>query len=466
MRESKKQSTVSSFRVNEQLLPALQRVILLLSVPLNEVCVQTEHTLEIKKIIAGGNGLGHLNDGMVVITPFVLPGERVTVAERKRFSGYIQATTMRIERPSPHRRLPMCPLFGACGGCDLQHTSYANELTIKKDILIETLTRGQALPEKSVLPPLPSLHCAGYRSKIRLHLTKKGEIGFHKAQSHEIVPVTHCPLAAPTLNNTLLNLSASGLLPELAAFCSQIELICSPDDMAVTATLFVSKNKTPRTFLKTIPDQLGIKGLMLQHKKKAAFIGKPGLLHQSFAACGHCYTLQWDSRCFFQVNPQQNQKIIDIVLAAAGDIAGKKMLDLFCGMGNFSIPLALEGAEVTGIEINKHAVTAARNNARNAKIHESRFIAADVGHSLQQLVTKQCCFDLVLLDPPRQGLGRAVELLPQTGAETILYISCDPATLVRDLKTLVKRYRLLTVIPVDMFPRTHHIECVAVLEKN
>jgi 23S rRNA (uracil1939-C5)-methyltransferase len=135
-------------------------------------------------------------------------------------------------------------------------------------------------------------------------------------------------------------------------------------------------------------------------------------------------------------------------------------------MGNFSIPLVLQGADVTGVELNKNAIAAAQKNAKNAKIHAGGFIAADVTRYLRQLVNKQSHFELVLLDPPRRGLGQASGLLSQIDAETILYISCEPSTLARDLKTLIKKYRLLSVTPVDMFPHTHHIECVAVLEKN
>ncbi len=429
--------------------------------------MQTEHTLEIKKIIAGGNGLGHLDDGMVVMTPFVLPGERVNVAKLKQFSGHIQATTLSIKQPSPQRCPPLCPQFGTCGGCSLQHTPYSNQLAIKQEILFETLIRGHVLPEKKIPLPLPSPHSEEYRYKIRLHLAKNGRIGFHKMQSHALVSITHCPLAAPALNRVLLNLSASGLLPEIASSCNQIELICSPKDTTVAATLFLSETRQPsRTLLETMLSIINLKGLMLQHKRQTMFIPKPILLRQSFSTATHHYTLQWDNRSFFQINPQQNQQLIDIVLTAAGTVAGKKILDLFCGMGNFSIPLALRGARVTGVELNKNAVAAARTNARNAEIHESKFITADVSRYLRQLANMQSRFDIVLLDPPRKGLGHATEVLAQIPAEMIVYISCDLATLTRDLKTLVKKYRLMSVTPIDMFPHTHHIECVAVLEKN
>lgn len=437
-------------------------------VALNEVPVQTEHTIEIKKIISGGIGLGHLDDGMVIMAPFVLPGETVKLSETKRFSGYIQAKTLQIERPSRKRLPPFCSQFGTCGGCALQHTPYPNQLAIKKEILVETLSRGHVLPEEDIPLPVPSPKAEGYRHKIRLHIGKNGRIGFHRMQSHELVQIEHCPLAAPALNEALRRLLQSDLLHELARFCTQMELICSPADNAVVATLHLLASKQPpQTLLDEIRKRIKLRNIALKFNRKTSFFPEPILLQQPFSVGSHEYTLKWDSRCFFQVNPEQNQQLVELVCTRAGNVTGRKILDLFCGMGNFSIPLGLAGAEVTGIELNKHSIRATRRNAQDAGIHADRFIAGDVSRHLQRLRKKESRFDLILLDPPRQGLGRAIQLLLRLEADKILYISCDPATLTRDLQPLIREdYSLKSVTPVDMFPQTHHIECLAVLEKN
>ncbi len=437
-------------------------------VALNEGSVQLEHTIEIQKIITGGNGLGRLADGMVVMTPFVLAGELVRVAEIQRFSGHVQAKTLDIVHPSPMRQVPICPMYTICGGCALQHTPYPNQLAIKKEILVETLNRSHVLPEADIPTPLPSPAPEGYRYKIRLHIAKNGKTGFHRMQSHQLVEIKHCPLAAPALNTTLLNLHNSGLPEELAPFCRQVELACSPADDTVVATAYLSSaRQPPKVLQQKILDQAGLSGLAFKSRKKTKFFPKPIGLHQQFSAGDKSYTLSWDSRCFFQVNPEQNSQLVELVRTAAGPVAGKKILDLFCGMGNFSIPLACAGAEVTGIELNKFAIHAARANSDNAAIKSIDFIAADVGRHLQRLVHKKIRFDIVVLDPPRQGIGRATQLLPRLQPEKILYISCDPATLSRDLGVLTREgYDLKSVTPVDMFPHTHHIECLAVLEKN
>lgn len=439
-----------------------------LMIALNMSPVQTEHTIEIKKIIAGGNGLGHLHDGMVVMVPFVLPGERVRISEIQRFSGHLRAEVLRIERSSPQRVEPFCTRFGTCGGCALQHTTYSNQLTIKKNILAESLERGQVLPAEDIRLPVASPDIRGYRYTIRLHIAENGRIGFHKAQSHEIVQVDHCPLAAPQLNKVLQNLIQFNQLPELAQFCSQVELSSSPADATVCATFHLSTKKNPpQPMLEKIRDQLDVAELSLKRQRQTFFSSKPLVFRQSFTILDHPHHLEWDSRCFFQVNPKQNERLVQLVCMNAGEVSGKKVLDLFCGMGNFSIPLALAGAKVTGIEHNRHAVEAAQANARNARISGSRFIAGDVAHHLQRLEKREHTFDVVVLDPPRQGLGRATGLLPGLEADRILYVSCDPATLSRDLRMLTeKRYRFVRAIPLDMFPQTHHIECLAVLEKN
>jgi len=195
----------------------------------------------------------------------------------------------------------------------------------------------------------------------------------------------------------------------------------------------------------------------------------PDLLRQDFPpeVCGCAFTLCWPPGCFSQVNVRQNEQLINLILRLAGSIAGRRVLDLFCGTGNFSVPLALNGARVTGVELSRESITWARNNGAAAGCADARFIAADVAGALGTPDITDACYDLIVLDPPRLGLGKATAQLAELGAARIIYISCDPATLVRDLAQLCARgYRLRQLVPVDMFPQTHHIEAVALLEKN
>ncbi|HHB75430.1 MAG TPA: class I SAM-dependent RNA methyltransferase [Desulfobulbus sp.] len=430
--------------------------------------MQTEHTLEIKKIIAGGNGLGYLGDGLVAMVPFVLAGELVRVAEIRRCSGYIMAELLRVLRPSPLRRQPRCRYFSRCGGCKLQHISSTGQRVVKEEIIDELVSRAHLSPGGEVAALLPSPQAEGYRHRVRFHLSRSGEIGFHRSGSNELVAVHHCLLAAPAVNRALEELIASGLLLEIGRYCRQVEFVCSPDDQLVSATLLLSgKRKLPGLTAAAVLNLQTLTGLVVRRGKNRVYAGGSNSVRQTFAGGRSSYTLQWDSHCFFQVNPMQNRQLVRLVLGHAGNLTGQRILDLFCGMGNFSIPLALAGAAVTGVEWNRHAIDAARKNGRDAGVGAITFIAADVTKYLQACIGGENTYDLLLLDPPRQGLGRAARLLPALACEKIIYISCDPATPVRDVGFLVQEgYHLSSMTPVDMFPQTHHIECVAVLEKN
>ncbi len=430
--------------------------------------MQTEHTLEIKKIIAGGSGLGQLDDGLVVMAPFVLPGELVRVVEKKRCSGHILAELRQVLRSSPLRCQPLCRHFGRCGGCNLQQAPYVEQLPLKREIVRELLERARLSSTPVIKAVVPSPQSQGYRYKVRFHLSRNGEIGFHRMGSNDLIAITKCPLATPVINDALGELMESGLVSPAARYCRQIEYICSPDDTSVIATFFLSGGrKPPNSFISAICALKKCAGVAFCRGRKTIFSrGKFGC-SQLFATGQTSYTLHWNKHSFFQVNPGQNRQLVQLVCELAGDLSESRVLDLFCGMGNFSIPLALAGAAVTGVELNKKAISDAGKNAQNAGIKGIRFIAADVTRYLQGLVGGKNHFDVLVLDPPRRGLGRTTELLVSIGSGMIIYISCDPATMMRDIRILAQGgYRLSTIIPVDMFPHTHHIECVAVLEKN
>jgi 23S rRNA (uracil1939-C5)-methyltransferase len=179
------------------------------------------------------------------------------------------------------------------------------------------------------------------------------------------------------------------------------------------------------------------------------------------------YKLEWAPGCFYQVNPQQNEAMVHQILTWLGPLAGKRVLDLYCGMGNFSIPLGLAGNGGLGIEHNRRAIHWARINSEKTGLTNWRFLAGDVTRSLDDLRLHSEHFNLVVLDPPRSGLGKAVHGLLQLKAARVCYISCDPATFARDLRQLTREsYTLVSCVPLDMFPQTHHIESLAVLEKN
>ena len=432
-----------------------------------------EHTLVIKKIITGGKGLGTLPDGMVIMVPATLPGETVVVRETKTHKGYKEAQLVRILNATPERIEPPCPYYQDCGGCDLQHASYPAQLHYKQQILLETLERAHLeLPEGQPATALPSLAPFGYRYRLRLHLDPTGRLGFHQRASNQVVPIQRCLLATEPINRVIGALVADAWPQRLKDSFASLELIHCPASDRIILVL------QPRLTLPSAHEAALIRELaplvdqvLIQHEKPGRAKDADTIAieaSQRFAIQGHTYQLDWDHRCFFQVNTQQNDRLIELAL---GLLATRPTpfaaLDLFCGMGNFSIPLGLMGAQVTGVEHNQRSILWAEHNRREAGLKQASFIAENVEQHLKISVARNKKFDCILLDPPRQGLGKASTLLPQLEPQQIIYISCDPATLARDLRLITDGgYRLTQITPVDMFPQTHHIESIALLERN
>lgn len=429
------------------------------------------HCVRIEKIIAGGSGLARTAAGQVILSGFALPGELVELREVRRKSGHIEAELAQVLEPSAERVPPRCPLYGDCGGCDLQHGSYAEQLRIKQAIVTETMQRAHVpLPAGGVEEVLPSPQQWGYRHRLRLKISPDGQLGFFKKRSNEFVAVSCCLTATAGINAAVAELAASRCLRGLA---DEAELLQSPADGQITLVLPLREKQqlaveslwqiaACASIAQVGAGNAGKACQPLYSRDKAAPLAQEIVLPKLGKSC----VLSWAGGCFSQVNPGQNARLIALALELAGDVRGRSVLDLYCGMGNFSVPLTLAGAAVTGIEGSPESVRWAQRNAEDAGV-AVRFSAADVSESLRRLVKKQQQTDIILLDPPRAGIGPAAALLPELHAERIVYISCDPATLARDLRSLCgSGYALRCLIPVDMFPQTHHIETVALLTRT
>ncbi len=432
-------------------------------------------TIRIEKIIAGGAGLGRRADGKVILVPRTLPDETVRVRETRKFRGHSEGELVDILERSPDRVEPPCPMYGLCGGCDFQHIRAEAQIRIKGEIVTEALSRAGLAPEPGVRQPaVAAPQPFGYRSRIRLKLSEAGGIGFYRSASNDLVELRSCPVAADPLNELLNRLLATGIARRLKGDISEIELQHSPADDGLFLLLHPRRNKKPD------PAALGshcmsrseLPPIYLAGGDRLALISGPSgqkTLRQAVAYNRRHDTcvLRWSPNCFSQVNAAQNQRLINHVLEAAAPLPGKQVLDLYCGMGNFSVPLACRGALVTGIELNPEAIAWARRNAEQAGPGPHHFRAGDVQTMLSNGTMSPEPPDIILLDPPRRGVGHPITRLADLGADKIIYVSCDPATLARDLALLVRNgYTLKNVTPFDMFPQTHHIETVALLEKN
>jgi 23S rRNA (uracil1939-C5)-methyltransferase len=442
-------------------------------------------SLTVEKVVAGGLGLGHRADGMVVLLPGVLPEEQVVVRVRHRRKGFLEGDLLEIEMASPDRVAPICPLYGSCGGCDFQHASYPAQLRLKQEILAQHLVRGRlvaSLVEASALfgAPMPSPRSQGYRLRLRLHVDKLGRVGFYRPHSHEVVPVSQCPIARDPINRVLATMGASQNLSDLFAHTSEFEILLSPaEDVCVLLLDFARKPRPgDLALLRGAVEQLpGVNAVLLRVAGQGLF-GGDGLVERMVehamirltlpAGKGQePVSLAVEPGGFYQVNQEQNEQLVTLLLDWAAVGKEQRVLDLFCGVGNFSLPLARQARQVVGMDLQGSAIRSAIRNATLNRFDNADFTKMEAAAGARLLVERGELFDLLLLDPPRTGCREVLPQVASLAPATIIYISCDPATLTRDLGDLVGMgYGIKKMRLFDMFPQTSHLETMVLLRRD
>ena len=416
----------------------------------------------IEKPVYGGSCLSRLN-GKTIFVPLTLPGEqaRIRIVQDKR--SFATAEAVELASPSPLRVAPECPHFGACGGCDYQHAGYAIQLAWKDAILRETLERaGLPLPQTiAVLSGDPWR----YRNRIRLAIDAHGNLGYRGRRSHAIVPIAECPIAAPLLLRAAAALQDElrSRKPSLAA--SELTLFCNAEETAVLASLLTQQlsklnvNNLAQNLKARVPELCGVDLLAPARDRRTtqqiAHWGEPSL---TYRAAGLEYRV--DQGAFFQVNRWLVDSLVDCV--TAGD-SGALAWDLFAGVGLFARQLASRFDRVVAIESAPASIAALRHNLEGTN---SVAVPADTLTFLRR--NEQAGRpDHIVVDPPRTGLGTEVTaLLSAIAAPALVYVSCDPTTLARDLKSLLAGgYRILSITLVDLFPQTFHLETVVHLRR-
>ncbi len=441
-------------------------------------------TIDIEKIVNGGYGLAHLRSGQVVLVRHVLPGETVNVSIEKKRKNASFAHLQQIVAPHPARRIPPCPYAGQCGGCDLQHCEYRGQLQIKKDIVADLVQRSNRQALRDCLPllaeALPAPEEFGYRQRLRLQVDKGGVLGFHRFQSHTLIPIAACLLAGAGLNHTLTALRTDHAGRQLCSLASEVELQENPRIGSTVVIFRLPRKPRPADILtaerfaesKDSVDRIFFAGehfsLMGPYggKEGVAAGNILGVHYPIIAGLSEGLQLGWEAGGFCQVNLRQNRSLIETVLSFCQVEKGLKVLDLYCGMGNFTVPLALRGAEVLGIEGQGSAIRSARNNAALAGLTNACFQQSPIHTACSELTLSGARFDCVVIDPPRQGIPELAGQLATLAGKRLVAISCDPATLCRDLVALIEQgFSIKKIQPIDMFPQTHHIETVVLLEK-
>ncbi|HET8548676.1 MAG TPA: class I SAM-dependent RNA methyltransferase [Bryobacteraceae bacterium] len=390
------------------------------------------NVINIEKLIYGGAGLARV-DGEVILIPYVLPGELVEIAPAERRAGVTRAELLSVGEPSPRRVLPGCEYFGRCGGCQYQHSSYGYQVEQKREILREQLRRiGKFEPPENIdVVTGPEWQ---YRNRIQLHIMN-GRIGYLEAGSHKLCPVTHCPISSPRLNEAIGALAEMVVDRRFPPFVRSLELFTNESETQLN--VLATDRPVAKHFFEWAEERI------------------PGALARALDYPAVGFTFRVGRQSFFQVNRFLLDGLVDL---ATGGLEGDHVVDLYAGIGLFSLPLAKRFRAVTAVESGSGAIEDLRLNAQRANLAVVPVKASteEFLHSIESTP------DAVVADPPRAGLGKQViaELL-RLRPPALVLIACNPSTLARDLAVLLSAgFGVERITMVDLFPQTFHLETV------
>jgi 23S rRNA (uracil1939-C5)-methyltransferase len=419
-----------------------------------------------------GRGIAHA-DGKVIFIEGALTGERVTYSSYRKKNNYEQAKVEQILKQSFMRVQPKCPVFGVCGGCSMQHLEPRAQVAVKQRVLEDNLQRiGRVKPEV-VLPPIYG-HAWAYRQRARLsvrHVLKKNKtlVGFREQNGKYVADMQHCEILTPKIAGLLpllgeLNekFTARDILPQIeVAVGEHVDVLV----LRILAALTPSDEALIREFADTHHVQF-----WTQTKGPEAVVpfyplDAPQL---SYSLPEFAVTMPFAPTEFTQVNSDMNRLMVSRAMRLLKPQAGERIADFFCGLGNFTLPIARSGARVLGIEGSDALVKRARQNAEyNGLTGNTEYRAMNLFEMNEGLLAQLGGFDKWLVDPPRDG---AIELMrsitPEIAPQRIVYVSCSPSTLARDAEVLVhaKGYTLKAAGVMNMFPQTSHVESIALFE--
>jgi len=425
---------------------------------------------QVDSLAHDGRGVAHV-DGKATFIDGALPGEAVSFIYRARHRRYDEGQMVEVVEASPDRVTPRCPHFGVCGGCSLQHVAPAAQIHIKEELLLENLRRiGEVVPE-AVLPPLTGPHWA-YRRRARLgakYVEKKQAmlVGFRERRSAFLADIGRCEVLHPAVGENLLSLRE--LLRGLRAYrhIPQIEVAAGDEAVALVFRHLVPLDDADRDALRAFGERHGFYIYLQPAGPDSVAALWPEEAHLHYRLPTYDVELEFRPTDFTQVNGAMNLLMVEQALDLLEPQPEERVLDLFCGLGNFTLPIARHAAAVVGVEGDPKLVQRATENAARNAIVNTEFHSANLDAPDGLWPWTEAGFDKILLDPPRTGALEAVRRIGSLGASRIVYVSCNPATLARDAAELVHRhgYGLRSAGVMDMFPHTTHVECMALFEK-
>ena len=416
--------------------------------------------VEITGLSHDGRGIARLA-GKTMFVEDALPGESVRFRLLKRRREYDEAQVTEVLLASPQRVEPRCGHFGICGGCALQHLAPEAQVAAKQQTLLDNLERIGGLKPRTVAAPLLG-QVWGYRRRARLSAYRepggKVLVGFTERHRHRVTDVWHCHVLDPRVGGLIDKLSellSSFSIPDKIP---QVEVAAGDDDVVLVIRVMAPSSDTDRKQLQSFGERHGIR-IVLQ--------GEGDSPELTYRLPESDVTISFQPADFIQVNGEMNRRLVKLALDALDPKPDEDVLDLFSGLGNFTLPLARRARSVTGVEGEVGLVARARQNATRNGIANADFELANLFDAKQHGTWAKRQYARILLDPPRAGAREVVAQFPHFDAHRIVYVSCHPATLARDAKMLVEQgWTLARAGILDMFPHTTHVESMAVFERG
>lgn len=442
--------------------------------------------LTIKRLGINGEGVGYFKK-QVVFVPGALPGEEVVVEATNIQQKFAEGRIKKIRKKSPHRVNPPCPIYEDCGGCQIQHLAYNQQLIEKRDLVIQALERHTKLnTEQLVIRPTIGMDDPWlYRNKSQFQLGEiKGNYiaGLFSMNSHRLIDIPNCIVQHPATNKAVRVVKE--ILSDLkvpvynerkhSGIVRTIVARVAVGTGEVQVVLITAKKELPKKELIVSEIQMRlpeVKSIIqnVNGKKTSLIFGDESLQlggEQSIQEVLGDISFELSSRAFFQLNPIQTVKLYDEVKKAAQLTGKEKVVDAYCGVGTIGLWIADRAGEIRGMDVIQEGIEDARNNARRLGVKNAHYEVGKAETVMPKWVKAGWKPDVVIIDPPRSGCDDALlDTILKTEAKKVVYVSCNPSTLAKDLNKLTKKYKIEYMQPVDMFPQTMHVECCALLKK-
>jgi 23S rRNA (uracil1939-C5)-methyltransferase len=440
--------------------------------------------LTIKRLGINGEGVGYFKK-QVVFVPGALPGEEVVVEATKINPKFAEAKIKKIRIKSPHRVLPLCPVYDQCGGCQLQHLKYEQQLKEKRDIIIQSLERHTKVDigKLDIRETIGMEDPWGYRNKSSFQLKAvDGKVlaGLYGLNSHQLINIDECAVQHAQTNEATSEVkrileelkipiynekSRKGIIRTIVTRVGiqtgelQIVLITTQKELP-KVDIIIQEIQKRLPNVKSIVENINGQKTSLIFGEETLPLAGEDFIQETLG------DLQFElsARTFFQLNPVQTVKLYNEVKKAAAMTGQEKVLDAYCGVGTIGLWLADQAAEVRGMDVITESIEDAKKNAKRHGFTNTKYVPGKAEEVLPKWVKKGWKPDVIVVDPPRTGLeGQLIQTILQAEPKKLIYISCNPSTLAKDIQELGAKYEVKYIQPVDMFPHTAHVECVSQL---